>query len=554
MSHPLQTLMMERICAGLKRKAVTSCSKWAESYRVMGKPFPGLFTFDRHPWSKGMHDCEAEMMVGQKAAQVSYTETALNKVFKAIDIDGTSAMYILPSSNEAGDFSSSRFDPALELSPHLSNLFSDVKNIGHKRAGYASLYVRGSRSRSQLKSVPVGIVILDELDEFKQENVAMIFERMSGQETKQSFLLSTPTIDHFGINAYFRRSTQDHFFFVCPRCSKLTELTFPECLVIHGDSWTDPATVGSHLQCKECKGHLSHKHKREWLTLKGHKPARWVPSHTDKTIQGFYVNQLYSPTVRPDELAVAYLKGQTNPTDEQEFWNSKLGLTHTVEGARVTETDITECMASHKKVFTSPPHSLITMGVDVGKWLHYEVTQYFSEGPINTLDINLQATAKVLDEGKKLHFEELDELMRNFAVRFCVIDANPERRKALEFAQRFYGFVRLCFYATGITSKQINVHADEEHTLSVDRTSWIDLSLGRFRRRKILLPLDVSLEYQRHVKALVRIYKKDASGNPVGRYEKGNEEDHFAHARTYSEIALQMAAMNQQSHNITGIY
>lgn len=494
------------------------------------------------------------MMVGQKAAQLAYTVTALNKVLKAIDIDGTSAMYIMPTTKEASDFSSSRFDPALEMSTHLSELFSDVKNVGHKRAGNASLYLRGSRSRSQLKSVPVGIVILDELDEFRQENIAMIFERMSGHETKQSFLLSTPTIDHFGINTYYRRSTEDHFFFCCPRCGKLTELLFPECLVVVGESWTDPRTKESYLRCKECKGELSHKHKREWLTLKGRRPARWISSYTDRSIRGFYVNQLYSPTVRPDELAVAYLKAQTNPTDEQEFYNSKLGLTHIVEGARVTDSDIIACLRSHKKVLEAPPHAFVTMGVDVGKWLHYWIDQWFIDpGAIAGPDINLQAMGKTIREGKVLHFEELDGLMRQFGISFCVIDANPEKRKALEFAQRFMGYVRLCYYATGINSKQISIHSEEECTVSVDRTSWLDLSQGRFLRRKIMLPCDLSEEAKRHIKALVRVYKKDASGNPVGKYEKGNEDDHFAHARNYSEIALQLSASNASSQNINGV-
>lgn len=554
MSHPLQQLLAERISSNLKRKTITSVSQWAESYRVMGQPYPGLLKHDYHPWTKAMRDCEDEMMCGQKAAQVGYTEVALDKSFKAIDIDGVSVLYVLPASNpDASVFSASRFDPALEMSKHLRDLFSDVKNVGHKRAGNANLYIRGSRSRSQLKSVPVGLIILDEIDEFRQENIPMIFERMAGQTDKQSFLLSTPTIEHKGINVYYRQSSQDHFFFVCPYCSKLTELTFPDCLEVTGESWTDPGVENSFLKCKECQHKLPHEGKKDWLSITKHRPARWIPTHTDRNIRGFHVNQLYSPTVKPSELAIGWLKAQTNPTDEQEFWNSKLGLTHVVDGARVTDTDIKECMGSHKKVHTSPAHSLITMGVDVGKFLHYEIDQWYTDGHSNSADVNLRAKGKLLREGTVLHFEELDGLMRDFGINFCVIDANPERRKALEFAQRFYGFVRLCFYATGITSKQINIHADEEHTVSVDRTSWIDLSLGRFHNRTIRLPVDVSMEYQRHMKALVRVYKKDALGNPVGRYEKGNEEDHFAHARTYSEIALQMAASNQQAYNITGV-
>jgi len=123
--HDLMTLLAEKITSGLKRKSVTKCSAWAEAYRVMGEPFPGPFSFKHHPWVKELHDCESEMMIGQKAAQMGYTEVALNKTFYNIDIHGRSCLYVLPKSNpDAGDFSTARFDPALELSPHLQNLFS----------------------------------------------------------------------------------------------------------------------------------------------------------------------------------------------------------------------------------------------------------------------------------------------------------------------------------------------------------------------------------------------------------------------------------------------
>jgi len=554
MTHQLQQLLREKIIAGLKRRAVSQPSVWASSYRVMGQPYPGLFNFKKHPWAKEMHDCDCEMMIGQKAAQLGFTEVALNKVFFKIDIEGISCMYIFPANSEASDFSSSRFDPALEMSKHLQALFSDVKNVGHKRAGSANLYLRGSRSRSQLKSVPVGLVVLDELDEFKQENIPLIFERMSGQVVKQSFLLSTPTIDYFGINGYYRQSTQEHFFFHCPHCSKLTELTFPECLVVTADDWMDKSIEQSHLICKECTHVLDHNTKSEWLSVEGRNPAIWVPQETDRLIRGFHVNQLYSATVRPDELAVSFLKAQTNPTDEQEFFNSKLGLCHIVEGARITDIDIEECRKSYAKTQKSPTNSLVTMGVDVGKFLHYEIDQWYLDEEETSIDTNMRSKGRLLTEGKCLNFEDLDTLMKRYGVSFCVIDANPERRKALEFAQRFYGYVRLCFYANNLTGKNFTLHPQDQHTVSVDRTSWIDLSLGRLIRRKLDLPRDISMEYQQQLKALVRVYKKDTLGNPVGRYERGNQDDHFAHARTYSEIALQLVGSSGGSYDITGVY
>lgn len=548
----LINLIAQKVASGLKRKSLKKVSEWAESYRIMGQPFPGKWTFDRHPWLKEMCDSTNEHSVGQKSAQMGYTEVALNKTFKAIDIDGISVLYMLPASTpDASDFSTSRFDPALESSDHLRNLFTDVKNIGHKRAGNANLYIRGSRSRSQLKSIPVGKLIVDEKDEMVAENVPLAMERMSGQLEKEIFEISTPTIHGHGINVVFNQSTQDHFFFQCPHCSRLTELIYPECLVMTSDDHLNDKIYGTHIICKECKGVLEHEKKQEWL-----KKGKWVPGYTDRIIRGFYINQLYSMTVKPYQLAIQALKAQTSEADEQEFFNSKLGLPHEAEGAKVTSKNLEDCEGSHVSVDSMDANAFTTMGIDVGpKWIHYEIDRWFIDEKIQTTDVNLAATAKLLKEGKVKTFEELDVKMRHYCVNYAVIDANPERRKAFEFAQRFYGIVKLCFYGRGISGKNITVHQEEEQTITVDRTSWMDVGLGRFRSTKIVLPRDLSNEYKLNVKAPVRVTKKDQDGNPVARYVKSEtEQDHLAHARVYSEIALNLAVGLGNSHNIGGIY
>lgn len=539
----LAQLLRNRVASGLTRKSIQSCSAWATKYRVMGKPFPGAWNFRHHPWLKDMHDCTAELIVGQKSAQMGYTEVALNRTFYAIDVKGESVLYILPASTpDATDFSTSRFDPALEMSAHLQNLFSDVKNIGHKRAGSANLFIRGSRSRSQLKSLPVSNIVEDELDEMVQENVALAAERTSGQLSKSIFKLSTPTIDNYGINQDFRNSSQDHFYFTCPHCSRRVELTFPDCLIITAEDWTDEAIYNSHIICPTCKSPLAHEQKPEIFTT-----GVWVPTYTNKVAKGFHINQLYSCTVRPFEIATAWLKAQTNPSDEQEFYNSKLGLTHAVEGAKITDTMIAKCTGSHKKGQPSRRNTIVCMGIDVGKWLHYEITEYIITEKHGT-DINLLSTARVLQQDKCLDFETIDGVMNEYGVNFMCIDANPERRKAMELCQRQFGRSKMVFYGVGINSKNISVHSEEECTITVDRTSWLDLSLGRVRGERIIFPCDIDNEYKSHLKSLVRIYAKDQQGNPVGKYVCGNEEDHYAHSRNYCEIALAMAA-NLMGHS-----
>ena len=540
--------MADRIAAGLRRRSLTTCSRWACACRVMGKPFPGPWTFRRHPWLKDMHDVESEFCVGQKGAQLGFTEWALNQTFFHMDVKGVDCLYVLPAKTpDASDFSTGRFDPALELSPHLTKFFSDVKNIGHKRAGSTNLYIRGSRSRAGLKSIPVGLIVLDEVDEMDQDNIPLALERVGGQMERMILTLSTPTTPRIGINKLYLDSTQEHFFFKCPCCSRLTELTFPQCIEITAEDVNDPRLVESYLKCKECGGRLPHESKPDWLST-----GRWVSEHADRAVRGFHVNQLYSSTVagRPESIALGYLRSLRDPTEEQEFYNSKLGMAHMVEGASVTDADLDKCIRGHR-MGSSQDYAVTTMGIDVGRWLHYEVCEWRVPGDVDSADLNVQSRPKLVYANKVMHFEELDKVVRDYRVQAVVIDANPERRKAYEFAQRHFGRVRMCFYGFGIHGKQIHIGKDEEPTITVDRTSWLDLALGRFRNQTIELPIDIPQEYRSHMKSLVRVYEKDRNGNPVGKYMKeSSQDDHYAHARNYCELALPFALSMAQSYDI----
>ena len=382
----------------------------------------------------------------------------------------------------------------------------------------------------------------------------MIGERMSGQNEKQLFYLSTPTLSGFGIDTHFQLSTQNHYMFACPSCSKRTELIFPDCLVITAEHEADPRIRDSHLICKECKNVLPHATKSEWLLETGHGgECLWVPTHEDRMYEGYHINQLYSMTVPPYEIAQKVIKAESDPATEQELYNSKMGLTHEVEGARLTNEDISSCIGDYMLAKNTKGGCFMTMGVDVGTHLHVEIDEWhFTKGYQGT-DVNLLGHPKVVAIFKLKEFEELDALMRDFRINFCVIDANPERRKSKEFAQRFNGRVRMCFYGNGVSGKVITDHTTDL-AITVDRTSWLDLSVGRFKTNKISLPKDISLEYKSHMKALVRIYGIDSVGNHVGKYEKAaKDQDHFAHSRNYSEMALAMGLSTAQSTDIRGI-
>lgn len=546
--NQLKTLLAQRINSGLSRKAITKPSSWACKYRFMGHPYPGLWSFDHHPWTKDMHDSDADINVGQKAAQTGYTEWALNVAFHFMDIKRMDVLYVLPNTRpDAADFSSSRFDKALELSQHLKQMFSDTQNIGHKRAGSTNLFIRGSNSRSGLMSLPVSLLILDELNEMDQENLPLAFERLMGQVVRKQLMLSTPTIPDFGISYYYNKTTQEHFFFPCPSCGRQIELKFPESLVIVGEEETDPRVEESHLICTECKAVLPHEDKIRYLNQ-----GRNVPMFPGRTERGFHVNQLYAMHLPPAVIAKAYLNSLKDISAEQVFWNAKIGIPYIVAGAKITDEMFDTCIINEGMISFNR-YGVVTMGVDVGvRALHVEI-DLWDLAPRSGYDLNSYARCRILWAGEVANPEDLDRLMFEFGVHFCVIDSQPERRKALEFANRFPGRVKLCRYPVGVNGRNITVSTDEEHFINVDRTSWLDMALGRFKNGTIAVPADVPRDYKHHICAQVRVSKKDKDGNPVARYETpGNRQDHYGHARNYAEIALPFAGGLGVSQDMRG--
>lgn len=544
--------MQMAIADGLKNRTLTTCLRWAERRRMMGEPFAGPYTSKYHPWVREPHDSQAPFNYSMKGAQLGMTEVVINRAFYTLDMLKRDVLYVLPTSKNARDFSKSRFNTALRLSPYLKSLFTDTDSIELKQARASTLYIRGSKGDSNLKSIPASELILDELDEMEQSQVWLALERLSGQKVKRVWGISTPTIPNYGIHKLYQETTQEHFCFPCPSCSRWTHLVWPDCIEIVGEGVADPRVHESYLKCKECKAKLPQEAKPEWLAS-----AKWVPQalNANPDNRGFHISQLYSFTISPGELVIAHFRGFGDELANKEFHNSKLGLPFIGDGAKVDDVMLDQCVRKHTKSGKRPTvggERFITMGVDQGKWCYVVVKEW--DIPRMAGDLIAASTPKVLWEQKFLDtdWQLLDELMREWQVLGCVIDADPEINEARRFARRYPGYVWLCRYRRGQTAKEISI-ADDEGCLmaTVDRSNWLSSSLGRFKSNppRILLPADISNEYREHVKNLVSTYVRDDEGNPRLDFV-ATGPDHFAHANNYADIALPLAAAHQANENI----
>jgi len=542
---------------------VTVPSRWAEKRRIMGPPFPGPYTFKYHPWCRGLHDSKASWNVSLKSAQAGFTEVGINMALYAVDVLKTNVLYVLPTLAEASDFSKSRFNPALRMSEYLKTVFTDTNNVGLKMAGNVSLYVRGSRGDSNLKSIPVSFLILDEMDEMDQSQIELAFQRLRGQPQKRVWMISTPTVPNKGVSLQYASTTQEHFRFKCPGCNRWDEFIFPDSIYLCGTAMNDPDCHKSRYQCTMCKYQFTQWTDDQNIIHQDDKlmaltnTGTWVPTvtGTDPDRRGFKINQLYSYTVSAGEIVIDSFKAQTNAFANQEFHKSVLGEAFIGENSNVTDEMIQRLIKQYncKQLSLKPKEDrMITLGIDRGTWCYYVVCEWFY--PQFSYDLNENAESRILDAGK-FHEEDFDvipdRLMQEWQIRAAMVDMDPGPADARRFARRFPGFVWLNRYREGRTGKEMTIDDDGTYApiATVDRTNWLDISMGRFFSGRIELPMDIPLGFSEHIQNLVRVYEENKHGNAIAVY-KNYGPDHYAHALNYAEIALPCAASIATNQNI----
>lgn len=539
----LSQSMKERMQTRIKKKLVdaslTTCTRWAENRLEMPPPFRGPLTFDRFPWQKEILNIDDGIVTVKKAAQIGFSVAAMIRGLYVVGERKEDCLYVLPTAGLASDFSKGRLDALVDLSPKLQGMFSAGNNVGLKSTkDRSNIYIRGSVSSRGLVSVPVSSAIIDEYDRCADNTYDLVTERLSGQLRKYLFSLSTPTLPEFGIDKQFRHGTMEQFFFKCPHCGKRITLNWPDNVIIAGEYPGDPESSKTVFICDLCKGVLPHETKPEWLAT-----AEWVPQRQNVSgHRSFHINQMFSTTVSPGEMADAYHKSQLSDLAAIEFKNQKLGEPHIAEGARLTDTVIDSCYDKSYRLGADRPENskrLVCMGIDVGTFLDCWIAEFsYERDPKNMPYENSTSRVLQLIRVPQDDWNQLGNLMREWQVRHACIDFQPDTVNARRFCRQFRGYASMVAYRRGTIGNEIKETEDEQlvKCLTVDRTVFLDLALGRFHKGKTKIPQGFDAVAREHLKAPIRTYEMDELGLPRGVY-KSIADDHFAHAAAYCEIA-----------------
>ena len=481
-------------------------------------------------WAKdeyqaGILECNDRQQVCIKGAQMGITEVWVLKTLHGM-IHGKypqGSLYLFPTQNDVGDFSKARFDPLIDSNPCIGQYVNSTDSQFIKRIHEGFLYLRGARatkaiggekkSSAQLKSIPVDRIVFDERDEMSDDMVTLAEERVSHSRVQELMFLGTPTIPDIGVDAMYKRSTQNLWFIKCQHCGKETclETEFPNCVK------TEIKTGRRYRACKNCD--------QEIFPKDGH----WVKSFPDRDITGWWISQLNSMYIDPGKILDLY----ENPPngDMSEVMNSKLGRAYIAQENRLTQNLVWGCCSPDYMATRSDGPCFC--GVDVGKQLHVVI------GINKTRDL-----IKVIHVARLSSFQDLHELNQRFNVQTCVIDYKPEIHKVREFQRSEPYAVFACDY---VEKRSGNVQWDEkEMNVRVNRTEICD-----WTHELVITPGRLELpsrnkELEEFAFEMCNIAKKledDPYGGKVYRYRQlGNDisgPDHYRHAFNYATLASQ---------------
>jgi hypothetical protein len=495
------------------RAGAEPLASWARRrIRLDGKPF----SFEGHEYLRAIYDDTAPHVVLSKAAQIGGSTWALLRSVHACAM-GLNVGYFFPTKTDVLEFSKSRVGPLLADNASISKLMSDTDTAGLKRIGESYLYLRGMQSTVGMKSIPVDMIVFDELDEAPPEAKAMARERLGHSDYKRIIELSNPSLPSYGIDEVYQKSDQRHWTLKCPGCGQWTALEkeFPQKLGQEVRLILPRPEGGFYRACPHCEAELD--------LAKG----EWVADFPNRPIHGYRISQLFSSKVDPGEILEEY---RTTRYPDR-FYNLKIGIPWAdLERRLDAMTVLALCDDTPMAEAAEVDAPWYSMGVDTGRALHVVILRS---------DPNLTGPERLVYLAECHEFGELDRLMEQFKIGCCVIDGLPETHATREFARRYMNRAHLCFFQEG--QRGAPNWDSKTHQVVVNRTEALDASRTAVREKLVVLPRRDRLveKFAQHMTCDAKVLDEDEeTGIKKFRYVKTGE-NHFSLAFTYAWLASQ---------------
>lgn len=377
-THPAALAALEERLALLRRQRLAppptlTVSEWADRFRQLSREAsaePGQWRTARAPYLRGIMDAfsdpRVEEVVVMSSAQVGKTETILNVAGFYMHQDPAPMLAVLPTIDEAEQWSKTRLAPMLRDTPELAERVVDPKSrasgntlrVKEYPGGHITLV--GANAPAGLAAKPIRVVLGDEIDRWpasagtEGDPMQLAAKRTSTFYNRKLGWFSTPTVKGTSkIEQKYQEGDQRRYYVPCPDCGHYQVLRWAQL------TFAPDAPGAAVYACEGCGAAWDEADKLALLEA-----GEWRAHAPPGTVASFHLNALYSPWARWGELASEWMRAQGDVTRLQVFVNTVLGETWEDRGSFSTA----EWLAGRREVYDAPCPAavqVVTAGADV---------------------------------------------------------------------------------------------------------------------------------------------------------------------------------------------
>ena len=456
-----------------------------------------VLDFKDHPFLWDIYEDLSPKQVILKAAQIGLTTLQIIKSLWVARFKGIDIIYTLPTESDVQQFAGGKVNRIIAQNPVFQEWVKDKDSVEQKAVGDNLIYYRGTFTQKAAIMVSSDLNIYDEVDASKQDVIEQYATRLQHSKTKGEWFFSHPSAEQTGVDKYWGRSDQKHWFIKCPSCSKEQYLSYPESIDENLEQFV----------CKHCKAVLPDDARRK---------GRWVKKYKEAEFSGYWIPLLICPWISAKEI-LNYRKHKS----EEYFWNKVLGLPYVGGGNKLTKAQLMRNLT--EKV--NQQEGRIVIGIDTGKKLHYVCGN--------------QQGLFYYDETTE--WAEIEKLLNRWPRSIAVIDQGGDLIGPRALREKYPGRVFLCSYGEDRKTQELVRWGkrDEDGAVIADRNRMLQLVVDEFTDGRVPLQGTENdwYDYYLHWSNLTRIKEENERGM-LRKIWVRNGDDHWAHATAYWRVGM----------------
>ncbi len=452
-----------------------------------------------------------------KGAQIGFSTLALGWCLYQSLEKNKSIGYALPTKIFSRRFLSTRIMPLIWQDKLLNDSATINQTMGvvgfqkyrTLRLSPSYLYMLGMETISDAISIPLDILVFDEVDILNEENMTWADDRLAASANPQRLYFSVGMNPGLGVDAGYQQSNQNVWLVKCASCGQddqVMEEAFPQCVKRIDGEWT--------LVCERCGSSLD-------VQAQG----RWVMKYPGRDVAGYRIPQLIIPHVNLNYIMDRYQKVEAYRSKLAKFNCSVLAMPDAGGNQMITAQQCLEVLGDYD---TRKTANWTVGGADVGDKCHVAFADIV-DGKLRFIRMDEVHSDRMV--------EEMSAMITAMGCRRFVIDAKPFRTEARKLARLHPDVVVLQYF-----KEQSLGTGSEEHegvayrTVSENRHDSLDAYCDLFAGEKagVLFPrylhnldfLDTDVAVH-HLKGSQKVDTKDARlGRSVPSYRK-SIENHY---------------------------